>query len=232
MSRQEYIKSQYRYERKFIIGDASFQSIEFLVKNHPVIFKEIYYPRYVNNIYFNTIGMNNYFDGVSGKKDRVKIRIRWYGDLFGLIDKPVLEFKIKKEFLGEKDKFFLNKFLFDKSFTAKKISNLFKTSNISNELKLGLMNSKPAIVNRFMRKYFLSADGNFRLTMDRGVKYYDVKENNNSFLHKAFDLENVIVELKYDQEFEAGAAGIVNLFPFSLKKNSKYINGLQALDLW
>ena len=35
--------------------------------------------------------IKNCFNNVDGLKNRVKVRIRWYGDLFGVIEKPVLE---------------------------------------------------------------------------------------------------------------------------------------------
>lgn len=44
-----------------------------------------------------------YQDNLIGISDRMKVRIRWYGALLGLIEEPVLELKIKRGFLGGND---------------------------------------------------------------------------------------------------------------------------------
>lgn len=232
MSEHDYNKSKYRYERKFVVNGLSLQHIELIVKTHPAMFSQIYYSRYINNIYFDYISMDNYLSGINGKAEREKFRIRWYGDMFGKINKPILELKSKKGFLGKKHSFLLQQFLFDDNFDLYKAKYLFEDSNIPQNLKIELINTNPVLLNRFRRKYFLSADRNFRLTLDSDIQCYDVKEMNNSFLRGISDLNSIIIELKYDQDFQDNAANIVNLFPFSLKKNSKYINGLQKVNFW
>ena len=52
----------YRYERKFIIPSLSEQMVEILVKLNPAMFSEIFHRRYVNNIYFDSIDLVNFFD--------------------------------------------------------------------------------------------------------------------------------------------------------------------------
>jgi hypothetical protein len=49
--------------------------------------------------------MSSYWDNVSGLSKRVKVRIRWYGDLYGHIQSPILEFKIRNNTLGSKVSF-------------------------------------------------------------------------------------------------------------------------------
>ena len=80
---------KYRYERKFFISKLTKYEVESLIKLHPAMFSEIYFPRFVNNLYFDSFNMKSYFDSVDGSPNRRKIRIRWYGDLFGDIEKPV-----------------------------------------------------------------------------------------------------------------------------------------------
>ena len=86
------------------------REIEALVNLHPAIFSQIYHPRFVNNLYLDSLSLNSYFCHVNGLKDRVKVRIRWYGDLFGPVDEPVLELKIKRGSLGRKESFPLASF--------------------------------------------------------------------------------------------------------------------------
>ena len=90
------VTSDYRYERKFVTSELSKYHVESIVKTHPAIFSEIYQLRNVNNMYFDSFRLVNYSDNVDGSSDRIKIRIRWYGELFGKIKNPVLEIKEKK----------------------------------------------------------------------------------------------------------------------------------------
>jgi SPX domain protein involved in polyphosphate accumulation len=96
---------EYRYERKFLVPRNSWDSVESVIKRNPAVFSPLYYPRVINNIYLDTIPLGYYFMNVEGVFDRTKVRIRWYGDLFGPVRKPVLEFKIKAGLLGKKASF-------------------------------------------------------------------------------------------------------------------------------
>ena len=98
-----------RYERKYKVSDLNHHVILQSIRMHPVGLRKIYPDRQINNIYFDTPDLNNYFDNIDGNMDRMKIRIRWYGDCFKYIDKPVLELKIKRGLLGKKIKCFMKK---------------------------------------------------------------------------------------------------------------------------
>ena len=56
--------------------------------------------RYINNIYFDTVNLDNNWDNVAGNSKRMKIRVRWYNDLFSNISNPILEFKLKNNFFN------------------------------------------------------------------------------------------------------------------------------------
>lgn len=218
-----------RYERKYLIADYSFPDILQLIKFHPACFSEIYHERYVNNIYFDTLGMNNYFENVEGNKNRKKVRIRWYGDLMGQIKSPVLEYKIKKGLLGYKVSYNLKPFTLDLSFSKSRVNEVLNDKAIPNEVKNDLLSLQPLLLNRYKRKYFLSADKNFRITIDHELSYYKIGYNKNTFLNKSADHYSTIVELKYDSSLETEADKVSSEFPFMLTKNSKYLSGLERL---
>ena len=102
MAKSNIKTSDYRYERKFFIAELSKYEVKSIVKMHPVIFSELYHKRFVNNIYFDSFNFKNFLDNIEGVTDRIKIRIRWYGILFGYVENPILEIKIKKGLLGKK----------------------------------------------------------------------------------------------------------------------------------
>ncbi len=217
-----------RYERKFVVGDMDYHSIFQQIRMHPAAFREIFHPRYINNIYLDSSEMDFYFDNVSGKGSRKKARIRWYGDMFGNISKPVLEFKIREGFLGNKISFPLSSFVLDDNFTLKTLKKTYETSDLPQWAYEVMMLLKPSLLNRYKRKYTLNFDGDFRLTLDTDLSYHLIGSNNNTFM-QSFESEDVIVELKYDFAKDKKAASISNKLPFRLTKSSKYVNGVDLL---
>ena len=219
----------FRYERKFFISGITQAEIESIIKLHPSMFTEIFSERYVSNIYFDTFDLNNYFENIDGNSERMKVRIRWYGNLFGKVENPTLELKIKKGLLGQKMKFSLLPFKLDQKINYIDFFALVKNSGIENEIdKLGLESFFPVLLNGYKRKYFLSADKLYRITIDTDQIFYGIGKRNNLFINKQEDRINVIVELKYDVDADKNANKITSIFPFRLSKNSKYVNGVNA----
>jgi hypothetical protein len=203
-------------------------NIQQQVKLHPAAFSPLFHPRYINNIYLDTTELDFYFDNVSGKGSRKKARIRWYGDLFGHIEKPVLEFKIREGMLGNKLSFPLKDFTLDNNFSLNTLQDVFAKSELPQWAYEVLMLLKPALLNRYLREYNLNFDGDFRLTLDTELSYFLIGKGNNTFMqnHKG---EDVIVELKYNFDKDKKAAEITNRLPFRLTKSSKYVNGVDLL---
>src|SRR5688572_29998156 len=110
-----------RYERKFLITNYSYKDVLQILKFHPACFSEIFEERSINNIYFDTPGLLHYYDNIEGSPDRLKVRIRWYGELFGPVDKPVLEYKIKKGLMGKKESHALRPFVLNEKFNKAEI---------------------------------------------------------------------------------------------------------------
>jgi SPX domain protein involved in polyphosphate accumulation len=229
MQQQPDITEVFRYERKFLVKDVPAKEIELMLKLHAACFKEIYSQRTINNIYFDTLGFNNYYDNVEGDRERWKARIRWYGEQFGEITKPVLEFKIKKGLLGKKESYRLAPFNLDRSFSMAAISEALGKSELPDDIRDLLLSLKPTLLNRYKRKYFLSFDKRFRVTVDTDLTYFMISTCGNTFLNRSVDHSTVVVELKYRHEADPVADSISNLFPFMLTKSSKYLQGLERV---
>jgi len=219
----------FRYERKFFITEISSKDIDSIVKLHPAIFSEIFHERSVNNIYFDTPDLNNYFDNIDGNMYRIKSRIRWYGRTFGVIEKPVLELKIKNGLLGRKESYSLDTFKLDSNFNMQKIVQIIQNKNIPEFVKIGIKSSQPTLLNKYNRKYFLSADKRYRITIDTNQVFYRIGSQNNFFLNKIKNDLNVILELKYNIDADDDVNRITEHFPFRLTKSSKYISGLEKV---
>ena len=198
---------------------------------HSAFFSEIFHERYINNIYFDFLNFNNFKDNIDGNMYRTKYRIRWYGDMLTKIETPVLELKIKKGLVGTKESYKLNQFELEKGIDILKIRNLIKVSKINSNVKFSLLDQIPVMLNRYKRKYYVSNDKKFRITIDDEQSFYKINRFNNSFLNSHKDLNNVIVELKYDKQNESEVNQITNEFPFRVTKSSKYARGIELLYL-
>jgi SPX domain protein involved in polyphosphate accumulation len=220
-------QEELRYERKFLIENHSEKEVEQMIKFHPACFSEIYHERVINNIYFDTLGFNNYYDNVEGEKERLKVRIRWYGEQYGKIESPILEMKIKKGLLGYKESYPLGSFIFDKNFSQKTIIDSMTSVKLPVHIKHRMDSLKPTLLNRYIRKYFISANKNFRITIDKDLTYFGINYGSNTLLNKSVDNKTTILELKYNEGLETEAKQIGSMLPFVLTKSSKYLQGLE-----
>jgi len=218
----------YRYERKFIIATLTRYEVELIIKLHPAMFSEIYHPRVVNNLYFDSPDMRNYFDTVDGLNSRLKVRIRWYGKGIGAIVKPVLEIKVKEGFLGKKEQFQLHSFSIDESFQPHRIADVLRQSTIPHSLKLNLMSMEAVQLNSYRRKYFQSVDRKFRITLDSSIQFYPIKTHGNTVRQRPARPSHLVVELKYSKDQDSRAESITQHFPFRVSKTSKYTEGIQT----
>ena len=220
----------FRYERKFFISDLTRQQVETIVKMHPAFFSEIYHRRFINNIYFDTPGLKNYYDNLDGMAQRKKVRIRWYGELFASIESPLLELKCKYGLMGKKDSFTIPRFEMGRHFAHSEIAAAIEGDpGFPETAKAEFKTLVPVLLNRYSRKYYRSADGNYRITIDTGMVFYAVGNWGNSFAGRITDNDNIVLELKYDAPWDDHADEVTTCFPFRLSRSSKYVTGIQKL---
>lgn len=222
----------YRYERKYVVRGLPVQVVESIIKMNPAGFSEIFHRRQVNNIYFDTFGLKSYFDRIAGTSNSIKMRIRWYGEFFREIPRSFLEFKIKRGPLGKKYIYELDSFCLDRNFSTVSVRALLQSSKVPEFLKVSFESVEPVILNKFNRKYFLSADTKFRLTIDSEIRYYRMDNFLNMFMDSFSDRDTVVVEIKYSRDDDDSVAAVTNFLPFRISRNSKYINALECLNLW
>jgi SPX domain protein involved in polyphosphate accumulation len=223
-------KHNFRYERKFTVPNQyKLNHIEQFVKNNRFLFREVFHERQVNNIYFDTAAYNDYFDNVLGVADRKKIRIRWYGDTFGSVEKPVLEVKIKKGLVGDKWSYKMEPFVLDNQFNNRSIQETFRKSGLPLPILESTKMVTPTLLNSYSRKYYLSADNRFRITIDFNLLYHKIDKQFNNFNFAPKGDDNKIVELKYALNDDNDANKVSGQFPFRLNKNSKYVNGVNTI---
>lgn len=223
--------NKYRYEKKYVISTLNENKFFLHLAKHPFLFNTKYEDRFVNNIYFDTPTMMCYWDNVSGLANRIKVRIRWYGNTFGMIEKPVLEIKIKKNSLGTKIFFQLDKINLDTQLNIESIHSQFNKLEIPDEIKKYLLSLRMVLMNSYSRKYFASNDEKYRLTYDSKLKFFSISHYLNSYEKIFKPSTRRIIEIKYDEEMNDDAPEISNYFPFRMSKSSKYVFGVDKLKL-
>jgi len=215
----------YRFERKFLVTGLNTDEIEALVNINSLMFNYSYQRRTINNIYFDDFNFSNYHANVEGATDRIKIRIRWYGEPFDAHQNPKLEIKIKKGLLGSKETLKLKGFNLNED-----LSDLFRPLENSYIYKRYSLDSvSPVLLNSYSRSYYISNDKSYRITIDDCQSYFKIGKRDNSFLHKVDDRHSKILEIKYNDEFDDNVNYITNNLPFRMTKNSKYVNGIDSI---
>ena len=219
----------YRYERKYLVEGLDHHQAIALIKRHPYLFYQPYPPRRINNFYLDTPEMDNYNDNVSGAENRRKVRLRWYGEILGEIEKSTLEFKIKRGLVGTKRLYPFGGFPLTEGYNAGELRRLGRISDLPEEIRAVLLTQQIVLLNSYYRYYFATHDNRFRLTVDRDLSYYRVGCFKNSFTHSQTDHRSIVVEMKYDKENDLEAQHVSGFFPFRVTKSSKYVQGIDRV---
>ena len=218
-----------RFERKFLVHELSLAEIELLVKTNAAHFKRPFPARWVNNIYLDTPGFENFTANVEGAEERVKLRIRWYGDLYGTAERPKLERKGKHGLLGTKATAPLPPLDVQPGLAARDVDAYLRAADLDASLRDEALVQVPVLMNRYHRSYWLSGDGRFRLTIDSELEFRPLGRFASPRLLSEVDEGAVVVEIKYDPDDDADAQRIAASFPFRMTKSSKYASGIERL---
>lgn len=218
-----------RYERKFNAGILHLSEVYNALKKHPMLFREIFEERKINNIYFDKPDYDFYWQNKNGVSHRKKYRLRWYGETLGSIAKSNLEVKAKYGLVGDKLVYPLGSFTMDSSFNRSLIEELVSTSEGTHPfIKEEFKGLQPTLLNSYSRTYFMSANGKFRVTVDFNQNFHQLIIGK-SIIPYPHQIKEVIVELKYAVEDDALANTVSQAFPFRLSKSSKYVNGIDTI---
>ena len=223
--------NEYRYERKYRIPIHEQTTIDRFLRLGVGQFREIYNTRFVNNVYYDSLGVNSYIENLAGVANRLKTRIRWYGGLAPIIERPCLEKKIKKGFVGTKKSIYLEPIALANDLSSKAISKKMKNAGAPAALCEDFRQLRPILINRYERQYFLSRDSRFRATVDKNVEYYTIPSVLAGRGPRWIDRDALILELKYAVEDDEDAITITNYLEPRVSRNSKYLNGFERLSL-
>ena len=212
------IQNNLRYERKWVFKNSNYNDILNKALKSKFLFHVQYPKRYVNSIYFDDNNYTSIKENLDGISNRSKIRLRWYGKNSFVILNPKLEIKIKENFLNYKKIFSLKKL---DSLNLKNINHVKLINNeVNNMIKKQFLFSN--ITTHYERLYLISYNKKIRATID-----YNLKGTNFNcyFQNPVFKASNdVIVEFKYNKEYDNYVRNNLQKISSRFSKNSKYIN--------
>jgi hypothetical protein len=222
------VDDRYRYERKFYVEGLTLPEIEAIIRYHPALFAPLHVPRFINNVYLDGEARKAAVDNVEGVADRCKVRVRWYGDLFGS-SAATLEIKIRRGFVGRKESYRLPACDVTAALTRGDVREWLGAADLPEDVRAAIAPLHAVLVNRYRRRYYRTADGRFRLTVDDQQDFYGFPVGRLSRAPR-HDRDGIIVELKYALADDVDADRVTNLFPFRLTRSSKYVAGILRVE--
>lgn len=228
MSRTPEAEREWRYERKYPQDTYSAAEVDLFVRRHPALFLEVHPQRWVNSLYYDTPGLGGLADSINGLRDRVKMRVRWYGELHRRVTSPVIEFKRKRGRLGSKDRYTLAPLDFTDG-VAPLSGELVGDPPLPDDVGAALRLLAPATLTRYRRLYYLSADRRFRLTLDADLALYRVSSVSRRLVRLPDTFRGTVIEVKYGADDDEAARPVLEALPFRWARFSKYCAAFEGL---
>ena len=218
-----------RHEIKLVADETDYHSVALAVRLHPAAFREAYPSRWINSVYFDSLGLDACMDNLAGISRRTKVRFRWYGDLHGF-ESGTLEFKRKRNQFGWKDRFEVAGRIDLRASSWRQLRSHIRSGLPSSALELYDRNMLPVLINRYCRDYYISADGKVRITLDRGLRIFDQRTRPAPNLSFESPLAHtMVVETKFAVEDRGRAQEVLQSLPIRVSKNSKYVRGVLSI---
>jgi hypothetical protein len=220
-----------RYEIKFVCASHSLPTIFSWIREHAAKFRKQFPPRAVKSIYFDTPNFECLQENLSGVGDRVKTRLRWYGENFDLTD-AVLEFKFKsRDRTGYKKSYPINKTAPLNATRPGKLPALFQ-AHVSDEDAFWLeKHTYPTLLVAYDRTYYASEMLPFRLTIDQRLKFYPQLSAFSFNPMRYYGMPDIaIVEAKFEPHVLTDASDILSSIPLRRTRFSKYVTGMSYIQ--
>lgn len=213
-----------RIELKFATGDHTRGLIESWISCHPAHFRQAYPDRWVNSLYFDNSDLDSLRDNYAGISRRVKARYRWYGEL-ETSSRGNFELKFRENEAGWKNIFSVDGINFTHGNRLPEVISEIKQR--INPEAISWMNRFhwPIVIIRYFRRYFVSADGQIRITFDQNLSCYSQQLSSRINLRRqALGLDPVsnIIEVKFSPDIIADAGHLVKGIPARRSRFSKY----------
>jgi hypothetical protein len=211
-----------RLELKLPLANRTPAAVWASIRRHPAGFERLHPPRRIGNVYFDTPSFACLRTSIEGISRRLKLRLRWYGD-GDVQGRGQLEWKWRAGRAGWK---WTLPVAWEGPLAKQRWSEL--RERLREELD-GRRRasfdalSRPTLVNRYRRSYFVSRDGLCRLTLDEDLAFLPQPGGLYPQLLGAITCPRVhILELKLPLDRPDAARAALQAFPYRPARFSKY----------
>lgn len=217
-----------RHEVKFATGEGELERVLHWLRMHPAGFASPYPARIVNNVYFDTFDYRAVDEKLAGTSARRKLRYRWYGAAL-LPQAGVLELKCRHNVFGWKLACPVPHAPEPSDSWAGIVAALRRA--VSPEGRVWLAEHPATVlINRYLRRYFLSADGRVRATVDTGLVALDQRYKPRPNVDRpAPSVRRLVLELKFARDDRDRAAELMADVPIRVSPHSKYTLAVEAI---
>jgi len=217
-----------RYELKMTFEAGRLYEARTWVRTHPFAFRTSYPPRQVNNIYLDLPGMSLLSEHLDGIEQRYKLRFRWYGAEFSGIH-GILEVKHKDENVGWKENQPIASALDLLQMSWMEVMGILAHDSCGWVSEM-LQSARPALINYYQREYFVSGDGQTRLTLDYDLNVFHQQLHLRPNLTFRQPRQNLmLIEIKSGVKNTAELADLLAEFPLRIGRFSKYVGAMDEL---
>ena len=187
--------ADWRYELKLVCPQAKLAAARSWILQHPEGMRVAYVPRLVRSLYLDTPALNSFEANVAGVSRRQKLRLRWYGSSTGRVENPVLELKFKENTEGGKRREKLNWMLDWKRPYFILLGELRQAAGAKWASWLSGA-TEAVLLNQYAREYYVSPDGQLRMTLDYDLRAFDQRLLGRPNLRQALPLPaTAIIEI-------------------------------------
>jgi hypothetical protein len=214
-----------RYELKFVAPSRDLDIVLNWLRLHRAGFSQPYSGRWINSIYFDTHDYAAAADKLAGLPDRAKVRYRWYG--FDRTPQPgALEVKYRRGALGFKVTYPVGERLDAASWRG--FCGQLDAALPGAGRRWLMENPLPVVLACYYRRYFASADGRIRATVDTEQTFYDQRFRTGLDLTRPLPGigETMVLEVKVGSADREAAVACLATVPMRATANSKYVAGL------
>lgn len=160
-----------RHELKFVGAEEGYDELRMALRLHRAGVRELHPPRVVQSVYLDTHEGRALQENLAGLSERRKLRLRWYGEDATRV-RGTLEKKCRENSLGWKESVAVPGELAVRGVERRAfMAALADPLDPSWKDELGPLG--PVQWVRYRREYLTTADRRVRLTIDRGLAFFD-----------------------------------------------------------
>ena len=218
-----------RYELRCTVEPSRLGELLNWIALHRAGFRTAYPDRTVNNVYFDTLLLSGFTQNLAGISRRKKFRLRWYGQTCSP-DGGMFEIKERVNQMGSKERHPVT--LSDNlpSLTLRQVAREVAAQLPEHARMQFQASSEPVLINRYSRRYFVSFDGQVRVTIDRDLSFYDQRHRKSACVKFPANVPDLLImECKFAAIDGARTRRQLGGLPGRSARCSKYMMGLMSM---